>query len=109
MLHPVNSDSGGVTTAGAVYPALRKAAGLWFLITLVGLWVFLYRIVVQYVVATVAGDFEGWERNNQLFRGYVPGDTIGNLNFAVLVMLAAVIVYTCIGTAKFAMWVQRST
>ena len=79
-------------TIGSADPALRKAAGWWFFVTLLGQWVFLYRIVAQYGVATVSGHFEDWMRNNMLFRGYVPGDTIGNLAFAAHVMLAAVIV-----------------
>ena len=71
--------------------ALHKATGLWFLVTLLGLSVFLYRIVAQYGVATLLGHFEDWERNNQLYAGYVAGDRIGNLAFAVHVTLAAVV------------------
>ena len=71
--------------------ALRKTAGLWFSVTLLGLWVFLYRIVAQYVVATMSGRFEDWERNNELYRGYVAGDAAGNLAFAAHVTLAAVV------------------
>ena len=71
--------------------ALRKAAGLWFFVTLLGLWVFLYRIVGQYGVATLSGRFQDWHRNNLLFKGYVPGDTVGNLAFAAHVTFAAVV------------------
>ncbi|MGH7724098.1 MAG: DUF2306 domain-containing protein [Candidatus Eiseniibacteriota bacterium] len=73
--------------------ALRKAVGLWFLVTLLGQWVFLYRVVRQYSLPTVSGQFEGWMRNNELFRGYVPGDIIGNLNFASHTLLAAVVTF----------------
>jgi uncharacterized membrane protein len=73
------------------YTALRKAAGLWFFVTFLGQCVFLYRIVSQYGVATLSGRFEDWERNNELFRGYVAGDPIGNLFFASHVMFAAVV------------------
>src|SRR5262249_20365042 len=89
---PARSEaSGAARRPGFADDALRKTAGLWFCVTVLGLWVFLYRIVAQYGVATVTGHFEGWMRNNVLFRGYVRGDPIGNLAFAAHVTLAAVI------------------
>ena len=80
-----------VTTPGFADAALRRSARVWFLVTVLGLWVFLYRVVTQYGVATVSGRFADWERNNELYRGYVAGDAIGNLAFAAHVMLAALI------------------
>jgi uncharacterized membrane protein len=76
---------------GAPDLALRHAAGLWFLVAVAGQWVFLYRVVAQYGIATVSGRFADWERNNEMYRGYVAGDPIGNLAFAAHVLLAAVI------------------
>jgi uncharacterized membrane protein len=83
--------SGAVRTPGLADVVLRGTAGLWFFVTVLGLWVFLYRVVSQYGVATLSGRFEDWERNNQLYSGYVAGDAIGNLAFAAHVMLAAVV------------------
>jgi len=82
---------GAVKAPGFADAALRRTAGLWFSVAVLGQWAFLYRVVAQYGVATVSGHFEDWQRNNVLFRGYVPGDTVGNLAFAAHVMLAAVI------------------
>ena len=84
-------DSGNLTPPGPADAALSKVAGLWFLVTLLGQWVFLYRIAGQYGAATVSGRFQGWERNNELYAGYVSGDTIGNLAFAAHVTLAALV------------------
>src|SRR5262245_19040906 len=92
MLVSAYSDASGAAKApGFAEAALRKTAGLWFFVTVLGLWVFLYRVVGQYGVATVAGRFEDWERNNVLYRGYVAGDAVGNLAFAAHVTLAAVV------------------
>ena len=82
-----------VTTTDPAAAALQKAVGLWFFITLLGLWVFLYRMVGQYGMATLSGHFEDWERNNQMYKGYEPGDVIGNVAFAAHVMLAAVVTF----------------
>ena len=83
--------SAALTAPGPAEAALRAAAGLWFLVTVLGQWVFLYRIVGQYGVATVSGRFQDWEKHNELFKGYVAGDWIGNLTFASHVTLAAVV------------------
>lgn len=82
---------GALKTPGFADAALRHAAGLWFFVIVLGQCAFLYRVVAQYGVATVSGRFEDWKRNNELFRGYVPGDTVGNLAFAAHVLLAALI------------------
>lgn len=70
---------------------LRSAVGCWFLVTLVGQWLFMYYIVALYGAPTVSGHFEGWARKTTLLRGYVPGDTAGNLAFAAHVLFAAVV------------------
>lgn len=80
-----------VNTSERADAALRYAAGVWFFVAVLGQAAFLCRVVAQYGVATVSGHFEDWERNNELYRGYVSGDTVGNLAFAAHVMLAAVI------------------
>ena len=92
--------------------ALSAAAKLWLAVTIVGQAVFLYYIVGFYGAPTLAGDFAAWNRQPMLQRGYVAGDTVGNLAFAVHVMLAAVIVLA--GTLQFfpqirarALWLHR--
>src|SRR5262245_52335819 len=69
--------------------ALRVAAALWFFVTLIGQWLFLYYIVAVYGASTATGQFEAW-RNKMMF---LPGDTIANLLFAAHVALAAVVAF----------------
>jgi predicted membrane protein DUF2306 len=73
--------------------ALETAAGLWFLVAVIGQWAFLYYIVAFYGASTVTGNFQAWTRNIFLLKGYVAGDTAGNLAFAAHVLLAAIIAF----------------
>src|SRR5262245_25750200 len=91
ILPAYSETSGAVRAPGFAQAALRATAGLWFFVTVLGLWVFLYRIVTQYGLATVSGHFQDWERNNLLYAGYVAGDVVGNLAFAAHTTLAAVV------------------
>jgi uncharacterized membrane protein len=72
---------------------LRNAAGCWFFVTFIGQWLFMYYIVALFGISTVTGHFEDWTRKTTLFKGYVPGDTVGNLNFAAHVLAAAVVAF----------------
>jgi len=87
-----------VARAGAVVTstadtALRGAARLWFVTAVIGQWFFLYYLLVFYGPSTLTGDFQAWTRNRLLFKGYVAGDTAGNLAFAAHALLAAVIAF----------------
>ncbi len=73
--------------------ALKGAARLWFLMALVGQWFFLYYLLAFYGPSTLTGNFQAWTRNRMLFKGYVAGDTTGNLAFAAHALLAAVIAF----------------
>lgn len=73
--------------------ALRGAAGCWWCATLIGQWLFLYYIAALYGASTLSGHFEGWQRKPTLFKGYVPGDALGNLAFASHVLFAAVVAF----------------
>lgn len=73
--------------------ALGTAAGLWFFVTVVGQWAFLYYIIAFYATSIVSGNLEAWNRNPFLFKGYVAGDLLGNTAFAAHVLLAAVIAF----------------
>jgi hypothetical protein len=72
---------------------LRSAAGCWLLVTLIGQWLFMYYVVALYGASTVSGHFEDWTRKTTLFRGYIAGDTAGNLAFASHVLFAAVVAF----------------
>jgi hypothetical protein len=69
--------------------ALRRAVVAWFLVAAVGQIAFVGMILVHYARNTVLGNFAGWN-DKPLIKGYVAGDTVGNVMFAVHVLLAAV-------------------
>jgi len=83
-----------VVATEETHPPSRSRPGwpaiLWFLTALVGQWMFVYFIVVFYGFSTVQGHFSDWGKNGFLFKGYVPGDTAGNLSFGAHALLAAV-------------------
>jgi uncharacterized membrane protein len=71
--------------------ALKRAARLWCAVAVIGQWAFVYYIVGFYGRTTLSGNFEAWSRNKLLPKGYVAGDTAGNLAFAAHVLLAAIV------------------
>ncbi|HLZ82947.1 MAG TPA: DUF2306 domain-containing protein [Caulobacteraceae bacterium] len=73
--------------------ALGAAAGLWFTVALIGQWAFVYYIANFYGPSTLSGNFHAWSRNTNLVKGYVAGDTAGNVFFGVHALLAAVIAF----------------
>ncbi len=70
-------------------PALKAAARLWFLVAVVGQWIFVYYILFFYGASAVRGDFEAWSQ--VLPHGIITGDTLGNVALAAHLFLAAVI------------------
>jgi hypothetical protein len=81
------------TRRDAADVALAAAARAWFVSAVFGQWAFLYYIAAFYDAATLRGDFAAWSRNVYLLRGYVAGDTAGNLQFAAHVLLAAAVTF----------------
>ncbi|WP_309643851.1 DUF2306 domain-containing protein [Phenylobacterium sp.] len=73
--------------------ALDAAAKLWFAVAVIGQALFVVYIVAVYVPTTLTGNFAAWNENKNLLKGYVPGDTAGNLAFAAHVMMAAVVTF----------------
>jgi len=72
---------------------LKAAACLWFASAVTGQALFLFYILAFYVPSTLSGNFAAWARNTHLIKGYVPGDTAGNLAFGAHVLMAAVITF----------------
>ncbi len=70
--------------------SLKLSVQLWFVVATVGLWLFAYYVAGFYGSPTIRGDFEAWSRNTRLPHGFVRGDTVGNLQFAAHVLMAAV-------------------
>lgn len=71
--------------------ALKGAAAFWLATAIVGQALFAIYILGFYAVSIVTGDFAHWARNTHLMKGYVPGDTAGNLAFAAHILMAAVV------------------
>ncbi len=84
---------------------LKGSAALWWSIALIGQWAFLYYIATVYGASTLSGHFELWTRNHALVKGYVPGDTAGNLAFGAHALLAGVIAFG--GTLQLIPWIRR--
>jgi len=69
---------------------LRRAGLAWYLTAAVGQLAFVWMIARHYGGHTLRGDYPGWN-DKPIIKGYVAGDTAGNIMFAVHVLLAAVI------------------
>jgi hypothetical protein len=79
------------TESGAIGDlTLRRSASAWFLVAAVGQIGFVVMILVHYGSNTVSGNLARWN-DKPLIKGYIPGDTAGNVMFAVHVLLAAVV------------------
>lgn len=70
---------------------LNISATFWLGVTLIGQLAFLVFITGFYVLTSLQGNFQAWSKKS-LITGYVAGDTIGNLAFAIHVVIAAVVV-----------------
>jgi len=88
----------------AAYGVLTSAAALWWSMAILGQWVFLYYIATFYGGSTLQGNFAAWTKNHMLLKGYVPGDTAGNLTFAAHALLAAVIAFG--GAVQLIPWIR---
>jgi hypothetical protein len=73
--------------------ALTFASTVWWTVTFIGQWLFLCYIAGFYGRAIVTGNIQDWNRNHDLFKGYVAGDTAWNVYLGAHVMLAAVIAF----------------
>ena len=68
--------------------ALKAAAGLWYVVALIGLWIFVYFIVVFYGVSAFEADLGA----SNLSKRYIDGETFGNLTVAAHILLAVYII-----------------
>jgi uncharacterized membrane protein len=69
--------------------AIEAAGTAWFLVAVLGQWIFVAYIVAYYGGALVAGDYDKWGKF--LTHGLVPGDHLGNLALAMHLGTAALI------------------
>lgn len=76
--------------ASAGKALLRRSAITWFVVATLGQAAFVWMILAHYGGKTLAGNYAGWN-DKPLIKGYVTGDTAGNVVFAVHVLLAAAV------------------
>lgn len=70
---------------------LQRSAKIWFAATALGQSLFIAFIIAFYYRATFGGNFAAWD-NKPIIKGYVEGDTNGNLAFAAHVLMAAIMI-----------------
>ncbi len=83
--------------------ALRGTARLWFVAAVLGQWIFAFYVAVFYGTLTAQGGLKAW--NKALFRGYIPGDPIGNTLLVLHLLLAVVILIG--GPLQFSAQIRR--
>lgn len=72
---------------------LAVAASFWLATAVIGQWLFFVYIAGFYGPSTLSGDIAAWSRNGMLLKGYVPGDTAGNIAFGAHALLAGIIAF----------------
>lgn len=70
--------------------ALAVSAKTWFIVTVIGQWLFATYVTLFYGGAAARGDFEAW--NKVLPHGIVEGQALGNIAVAMHLILAVVII-----------------
>lgn len=85
-----SSELAQTKSASTGHTLLRRSAFTWFAVAALGQAAFVWMILAHYGGKTLAGNFAGWN-NKPLIKGYVPGDTTGNVVFAVHVLLATLV------------------
>ena len=71
--------------------ALQISAVFWFIMAVIGQWMFVYYIAVHYGGGIAQGDFSTWKSTS--IKGHIAGDISGNLMFITHVLMAAVITF----------------
>ena len=68
---------------------LNLSAQFWFIIAVLGQWLFAFYVAAFYGGAAMDGDFMRW--NRVLPHGYVEGETMGNLAVAIHLLFAVIV------------------
>lgn len=84
---------------------LKGSGAFWFIIAALGQALFFYFIVKFYYTSTLSGNFEWWDKKN-IITGFVKNDAIGNYNFALHVLIAAII--TLCGILQLIPYVRKN-
>jgi len=68
--------------------ALKVAARFWFIIAVIGQWLFAFYVAASYGISGIQGHFTAW---NKGAHRYIPGDTVGNIAIAAHLFIAVII------------------
>lgn len=68
---------------------LNFSAQFWFIIAVLGMWIFAFYVAAFYGGAAMDGDFMRW--NRVLPHGYIEGDSMGNLAVAIHLIFAVIV------------------
>ncbi len=68
---------------------LNSTAKTWFIIAVLGQWIFAFYVALFYGGAAMEGDFMKW--NRVLPHGYIEGETMGNLAVAIHLLFAVIV------------------
>ncbi|WP_421791940.1 DUF2306 domain-containing protein [Hyphobacterium sp.] len=84
-----------LSRAGGLSPhRFLKFSGLsWFLVAVIGQWLFAYYVIAAYAPETLSGDWARWDETG-LIQGFTQADVIGNLAFISHTLLTFII---CVG------------
>jgi hypothetical protein len=80
-----------VTEQDGAGRALQLSVRGWFIATLLGQAMFLFYILGFYTPPAVTGTFERWSQNREVIDAYVAGDVMGNVQFGLHVLAAAIL------------------
>ncbi len=69
--------------------ALDVSAFIWFVVAVIGQWLFVYYIIIHYGGTAISNDMETYSKST--IAGHVKGDIVGNLVFGMHVLMAAII------------------
>lgn len=78
-------------TTGFANTALKASATSWFVVAVIGQWLFVYYMAAHYGGAAISGNLEDWASTS--LKGHVPGDIAGNLFFSAHILLAVVLTF----------------
>ena len=68
---------------------LNTSAAIWFIVAVIGQWIFAFYVSAFYGGSAIDGDFMKW--NRILPHGYIEGDAIGNTAVAIHLLFAIII------------------
>lgn len=69
--------------------ALNVSITIWFIVAVIGQWMFAYYVAIFYGGSAMKGNFSKW--NEILTGGHVPGERMGNLAVGIHLLLAVII------------------